>query len=58
MKLPPLLGGTINLVAMFEVGKAYQVPNGPRPLNTRVLQPLIACRSASTAGSPEHWLGK
>jgi NTE family protein len=31
IKLPPLLGSTIDLVGMFEVGKTYQVPNGPRP---------------------------
>lgn len=30
-KLPPLLGSTIDLLGEFEVGKTYQLPNGPRP---------------------------
>ena len=29
--LPPLLGDSINLVGIFEVGKTYQLPNGPTP---------------------------
>ena len=32
-KLPPLLGDTLNLIGMFEVGKTYQLPNGPKPPN-------------------------
>lgn len=31
MNLPPLLGSTIDFLGTFEVGKTYQVPNGPRP---------------------------
>ncbi len=30
-KLPPLLGSTIDFLAMFEAGKTYQLPNGPKP---------------------------
>ena len=30
-KLPPLLGSTIDFLGMFEVGKTYQLPNGPKP---------------------------
>ena len=30
-KLPPLLGSTIDFLAEFEVGKTYQLPNGPKP---------------------------
>jgi NTE family protein len=30
-KLPPLLGSSIDFLAMFEVGKTYQLPNGPEP---------------------------
>jgi len=30
-QLPPLLGSTIDGLAMFEVGKTYQLPFGPRP---------------------------
>jgi len=29
--LPPLLGSTIDFVGMFEAGKTYQIPNGPKP---------------------------
>jgi NTE family protein len=31
LQLPPLLGSTIDFLAMFEVGKTYQIPNGPKP---------------------------
>jgi NTE family protein len=30
-KLPPLLGSTIDFLGSFEVGKTYQLPNGPKP---------------------------
>jgi NTE family protein len=30
-RMPPLLGSTIDLLGMFEVGKTYQLPNGPKP---------------------------
>jgi NTE family protein len=30
-KLPPLLGSTIDFLGMFEAGKTYQLPNGPKP---------------------------
>jgi NTE family protein len=30
-KLPPLLGSTIDFIGKFEVGKTYQLPNGPKP---------------------------
>lgn len=30
-KLPPLLGSTIDFLGTFEVGKTYQLPNGPKP---------------------------
>jgi NTE family protein len=30
-KLPPLLGSTIDLIGIFEVGKTYQLPHGPKP---------------------------
>jgi NTE family protein len=33
MKLPPLLGTSVDLLGMFEAGKTYQVPNGPKPPN-------------------------
>jgi NTE family protein len=33
VKLPPLLGSTIDLLGMFEAGKTYQLPNGPKPPN-------------------------
>lgn len=29
-KMPPLLGSTIDFLGMFEVGKTYQLPNGPK----------------------------
>jgi NTE family protein len=29
--LPPLLGSTIDGLAMFEIGKTYQLPFGPKP---------------------------
>jgi NTE family protein len=32
-KMPPLLGSTIDFLAMFEVGKTYPLPNGPKPPN-------------------------
>jgi len=31
LQLPPLLGSTIDFLGMFEVGKTYQLPNGPKP---------------------------
>jgi NTE family protein len=30
-RLPALLGGAVDLLGMFEVGKTYQLPNGPKP---------------------------
>jgi NTE family protein len=30
-KLPPLLGNTVDLLAMYELGQTYQLPNGPKP---------------------------
>jgi NTE family protein len=30
-QLPPLLGSTIDFIGEFEVGKTYQLPNGPKP---------------------------
>ena len=30
-RLPPILGSTIDFLGMFEAGKTYQLPNGPRP---------------------------
>lgn len=30
-KLPPLLGNVIDFLGMFEAGKTYQLPNGPKP---------------------------
>ena len=30
-KMPPLLGSTIDFLGMFEVGKTYALPNGPKP---------------------------
>ena len=32
-KMPPLLGSTIDFLGMFEVGKTYSLPNGPKPPN-------------------------
>lgn len=29
--LSPLLGSTVDFLGMFEIGKTYQIPNGPRP---------------------------
>lgn len=29
--LPPMLGSTIDFLGMFEVGKTYQLPRGPKP---------------------------
>jgi len=31
LQMPPLLGSTIDFLATFEVGKTYQLPNGPKP---------------------------
>ncbi|MFL6439255.1 MAG: patatin-like phospholipase family protein [Terriglobales bacterium] len=31
LKLPPLLGSTIDFLGMLEGGKTYKLPNGPRP---------------------------
>ena len=31
LKLPPLLGRTIDFLGTFEIGKTYQIPNGPKP---------------------------
>lgn len=31
VKLPPLLGDTLDFIGMYELGKTYQLPNGPRP---------------------------
>jgi NTE family protein len=30
-RLPPLLGSAIDFLGMFEAGKTYQLPNGPKP---------------------------
>jgi NTE family protein len=42
-KLPPLLGSAVDFIGMYEVGKTYQLPNGPRPpeLPTDVVGGLI-----------------
>lgn len=32
-KLPPLLGSTVNLLALLELGKTYKLPNGASPPN-------------------------
>ena len=32
-KLPPFLGSSVNLLALFEVGKTYSLPLGPKPPN-------------------------
>jgi NTE family protein len=29
-KLPPLLGSTLDFIGMYEIGKTYQLPNGPK----------------------------
>jgi len=31
LQMPPLLGSTIDFLGMFEIGKTYQLPNGPKP---------------------------
>lgn len=31
MRLPPILGSTIDFLGMVEIGKTYQLPNGPMP---------------------------
>ncbi len=31
LQMPPLLGSTIDFLGLFEVGKTYQLPNGPKP---------------------------
>jgi NTE family protein len=31
-KLPPILGGSIDFLGVMEIGKTYQLPNGPKPL--------------------------
>jgi NTE family protein len=31
LRMPPLLGSTIDFLGMFEVGKTYQLPNAPKP---------------------------
>jgi NTE family protein len=31
--LPPFLGDTLNVVGSYELGKTYQLPNGPKPPN-------------------------
>jgi NTE family protein len=33
LKLPPLLGDYVDFIGMYEVGKTYQLPNGPKPPN-------------------------
>jgi NTE family protein len=33
IKLPPLLGTSVDLLGMYEVGKTYRLPEGPRPPN-------------------------
>jgi NTE family protein len=30
-RMPPLIGSTIDFLGMFEVGKTYQLPSGPKP---------------------------
>jgi NTE family protein len=30
LKLPPLLGSTLDFIGMYEIGKTYQLPNGPK----------------------------
>jgi NTE family protein len=30
VRLPPFLGDSVNAVGLFEIGKTYQLPNGPR----------------------------
>jgi NTE family protein len=31
LKLPPLLGSTVDFIGTYELGKTYQLPNGPKP---------------------------
>ncbi len=31
VKLPPLLGSTVNFLGLLELGKTYKLPNGPHP---------------------------
>jgi NTE family protein len=31
MRMPPLLGSTIDVLGMFEIGKTYPLPNAPKP---------------------------
>lgn len=33
VKLPPFLGSSVNLLALLELGKTYQLPGGPKPPN-------------------------
>jgi NTE family protein len=33
VKLPPFLGTSVDLLGVYELGKTYQLPNGPRPPN-------------------------
>jgi len=33
LKLPPFLGSTLDFIGMYEVGKTYQLPVGPKPPN-------------------------
>jgi NTE family protein len=33
LKLPPFLGDSLNVLGLYEIGKTYQLPNGPRPPN-------------------------
>jgi len=33
LKLPPLLGDYVDFIGMYEVGKTYQLQNGPKPPN-------------------------
>jgi NTE family protein len=41
--LPPFLGSTIDFLGLFDVGKTYQLPFGPKPpyLPADVAGPLI-----------------
>ena len=32
-KLPPLLGSNVELLGLYEVGKTYKLPLGPKPPN-------------------------
>ncbi len=33
LKLPPFLGSSVNAVGLFEIGKTYRLPMGPKPPN-------------------------